>query len=258
MNHLHDQPEDIDPILREVYERTEPPDSWQALRERIGAALSQRSEHAPSGQRQVVFWRRVALAMAACFVAAVGLLFYVVSAGRQTTSLHPTSLADAPPLLTHAQIEPLIRAFSEVRSLFAEHQPWLMIDSAGNSQIGLSPNEASANRREGIIVLRLIVREENGRTGPRYADLVAYPQQRITFAMPTGAGSTIELHLVPTLRKDGRVDIDFTAQGDHGSRTAQITSVGQKAFTPLAQIQIGVHNVSLGAVAQPVPWSGQG
>lgn len=258
MDNANDKREDIDGILREEYERTGPPDSWQALRERIDTALSQRGEPSLCARRRIAFWRRTALALAACLVVVTGLLLCMLSAERRAASLKTAAFANTPALLTQAEIGPLLQAFSQVRSLFADHQPWLMIDSVGNSQIGLTATGDLADREEGLIILRLIVQEDGGRAGDRYADLVAYPQQRITVVVQTAVGSAIELHLVPTLRKDGRVDLDFVARGDNDSRTARVIPVDPNAVRPLAQLQIGRHRFNLGAIAKAVPLSGQG
>lgn len=258
MDNGNDKHEDIDGILRQEYERTGPPDSWSALRERIDTALSQLGEPSLFARRQIAFWRRAALALAACLVVVTGLLFCVLSTDRWAASPKTAELAHTPGLLTQSQIGQLLQAFSQVRSFFVDHQPWLMIDSVGNSQIGLTANEDLGDREGGLIILRLIVQEEGDRADSRYADLVAYPRQRITLAVQTAAGSAIELHLVPTLRKDGRVDLDFVARGDNDSRTARVTPVGQNAFQPLAQLQIGMHRFGLGAIAKAVQLSGQG
>jgi hypothetical protein len=192
------------------------------------------------------------LALAACLVAALGLLFYMVPRARR---IEPTG---GRALLTQVPIGQLVQAFAQIRGLFADQRPWLMVDSAGNTQIGLTPKDDPAPGTERLIVLRLTVQQDNGRVPDRYADLVAYPHQQISMVLPTAGGSPIEMRLVPTLREDGRVGIDFTVRGDDGLRTGQITSVGQNAFTALTQIQIGLHGFSLGAVAQLVPLSEQG
>jgi hypothetical protein len=258
MDHANDKDQDLDRVLRETYEGTTPPDSWQALRERIDTALTLHGQDRAWASRPVVFWRRTALALAACFVAALGLLIWVVSAGQQTGSLPTTESPGAPALLGQAQIERLVQAFSQVRGLFADHQPWLMIDSAGNSQMGLTPKRDVANATGDLIVLRLMVQEVGGQATDRYADLIAYPRQQITLTVPTAAGSTIELRLMPSLREGGGVDVEFMARDDSGSRTGRVIPVGRNAFTPLAQIQIGVHGFRVGAMAKPVPLSEQG
>jgi hypothetical protein len=223
MDHIPDKPEDIDRILREVYEQTAPQDSWQALRERIDATLSRQDEHATAvtGRSSSATWPCGARLPGA----ATGLLFYVVATNRRAVSLPVTG---TPALLTHAQIEPLVQAFSQARGLFADHQLWLMLDSIGNSQIGLTPNDASVPRPEEIIVLRLMLREGDSPAG-RYADRGGVPRQRIT-RHANGAGSTIELHLTPSLREDGRVDSTLwpRATAPHGSG---FTPVGRTLYT---------------------------
>jgi hypothetical protein len=254
-NDKHDKHGDIAEILQEVYVNTQPPDSWSALRKRIDAAILDGRGQSHFARRQLVFWRRAALAMAACLVAAVGLLLYVAVPRRLSDS--PDTAANGGfTLLTQTQTDRLVQAFSQVRGLFADQQPWLMIDSAGASQMGLTLPEGPGRREEGLVVLRLTV-QETGREGERrYADFVAYPGQQVVCTLQTAAGSNIELRLVSVLGQDGGVDIDFVARVDGDARAGRVTQVGRNAFSSFAQLRLGANSLSLGATARPIPPSG--
>jgi hypothetical protein len=255
MTKSNDKHEDIDEILQEVYVNTQPPDSWSALRQRIDAAILDGRGQSHFARRQLVFWRRAALAMAACLVAAVGLLLHMAT---------PGSLGDSPDaaanggftLLTQTQTDRLVQAFSQVRGLFADQQPWLMIDSAGASQMGLTLPEGPGHREEGLVVLRLTVEETGRKDGCRYADLVVFPRQEVVCTLRTAAGSAIELRLVPVLGEEGHVDIDFVARVDGDARAGRVTQVGRNAFSSFAQLRLGANSLSLGATARPIPPSG--
>lgn len=255
-NDKRDQHGDIDEILQEVYANTQPPDSWPALRERIGAAVSDRRRRARSERRQIAFWRRAALAMAACLMVSIGLLLHRQAPRHSGDSPDAAGTAGGFALLTQAQTDRLVQAFAQVRGLFADQHPWLMIDSAGASQMGLTLPQGPGHPEEGLVVLRLAVEETGREDGRRYADLVVFPRQEVVCTLQTAAGSTIELRLVPVLGKDGRVDIDFVARLDGQTREGRVTQVGRDAFSSLAQLRLGASSFNLGATARPIPPSG--
>ncbi len=255
-NDKHDKHGDLDEILQEVYANTQPPGSWSALRERIGAAVSDRGGQAHFERRQVVFWRRMALAMAACLMVSIGLLLCWEAPRRSGDSPDAVGATNGLALLTQAQTDRLVQAFAQVRGLFSDQQPWLMIDSAGASQMGLTLPQEPGHREEGLVVLRLAVEETGREDGRRYADLVVFPSQEVVCTLQTAAGSTLELRLVPVLGQDGRVDIDFVARLDGQTREGRVTQVGQNAFSSFAQLRLGANSFSLGATARPIPPSG--
>jgi hypothetical protein len=239
------QDEMIEAFLREVHESTAPADSWQALRGRIESRCR---TAAPPGE--VVFWRRIAFAAAACFFVTAMLLGYLL---LQNPSVRPASSVATqadPPLLDGAQVERLVQAFAHVRSVFAEQSPWFMVDSLGNSQLGLAQGRHATGQAERLIVLRLVLRDEQSQSQRSYADLVAFPRQRIEVQMRTAQGSSIEVSLVPALEEDGRISLHIAAQGDGDSRTEATATVDESAYRPLIHVRAGTHRIALGATAQ--------
>ena len=247
------QDEMIDALLRQAHDLVEPTDSWQALRGRIDDRL----RPAPAA-REVIFWRRIALAAAACFLLTAALVSYLVlknvGAGRSQLVLANA----APPLLNDAQIEKLTQAFSQVRSIFDGQSPWLMIDSFGNSQLGLAEAGRGAAGMQSLIIVRLTLGDQQSDAEQPYADFVAFPRQRIDVQVRTAAGSAIELSLVPTSQDDGRIFLDLVAQGDGGERTGATVSVGGSAVESIARIRAGAGWVHLGAMARLVHISERG
>jgi hypothetical protein len=239
------QDEMIEAFLREVHESTAPVDSWQALRGRIESRC--RTAARPG---EVFFWRRIAFAAAACFFVTAMLLGYLL---LQNPSVRPASSAAAqedPPLLDGVQVERLARAFAQVRSVFAGQSPWFMVDSLGNSQLGLAQGRPAGGQPQRLIVLRLVLRDEQSPSQRSYADLVAFPQQRIEVQMRTAQGSSIEVSLVPALEEDGRISLHVAAQGDGGSHTEAIATVDESAYRPLVHVRAGTLRIALDATAQ--------
>jgi hypothetical protein len=247
------QDERIDALLRQAHDAVEPADSWQALRGRIDDRLR------PAGMaRKVVFWRRIALTTAACFLLTVAILSYLVLKNPRADRSRPTLAAAAAPLLNDAQIEKLTQAFSQVRSIFNEQSPWLMIDSSGNSQLGLAQADRDATGAQSLIIVRLTLGDPQSDAEQPYADLIAFPQQRIDVQVRTAAGSAIEISLVPTAQEDGRIRLDLVARGDDGERVGAAVSVGGSAIEPIARIRAGAGWVYLGAMARLVHVSDRG
>ena len=252
---MHDQQrqdEQIEALLREVHESAAPADSWQALRGRIESRCRMA---APA--REVVFWRGIAFAAAACFIVTATLLGYLLLHNHDTSPA-PLALAKAdPPLLDEAQTERLARAFSHVRSVFTGESPWFMVDSFGNSQLGLAQTQEAAGQSQKLIVLRLTLRDEQSQAQQPYADLVAFPQQRVDIQMRTAQGSVIEVSLVPVLGDNGRIAVDVVAGADDDSRATAVR-MDESAFRSLVHIRVGVHRIALDATAKPVSVSEQG
>jgi hypothetical protein len=247
------QDEMIDALLRQAHDLVGPADSWQALRSRIDDRL-----RPAAAAREVIFWRRIALAAAACLLLTATILSYLVlknaGAGRSQSALASAT----PPLLNDAQIERLTQAFSQVRSIFDGHSPWLMIDSFGNSQLGLTEAGPGTMGMQSLIIVRLMLGAQQSDVEQPYADLVAFPQQRIDVQVRTAAGSTIAISLVPTPQEDGRISLDLVAQGDGGERTDAIVSVGGSVVQSIARVRAGAGWVHLGAMARLVHTSERG
>ncbi len=245
------QDERIEALLRGVHQSAAPADSWQALRGRIENRC-----RATTQAGEVVFWRRIALATAAGFILTATLLGYFLLDRQAGSTLLTAGNAD-PPLLDEMQIERLVQAFSHVRTVFAGQSPWFMIDSFGDSQLGLTQAQGGAEPSQRLIVLRLALRDEQSRAERSYADLVAFPQQRIEVQMRTAQGSVVDVSLVPVLRDDGRIAVDVVARGDGDTRATAIR-VDESAFRSLVHIRMGAHRLALSATAKPVPVSEQG
>jgi len=247
------QDEMIDALLRQAHDLVGPADSWQALRSRIDDRL-----RPAAAAREVIFWRRIALAAAACFLLTATILSYLVlkDAGPGRSQSAPANAA--PPLLNDAQIERLTQAFSQVRSIFEGQSPWLMIDSFGNSQLGLAQAGRGAAERQSLIIVRLTLGDQQSGGEQPYADVVAFPQQRIDVQVRTAAGSTVDVSLVPTPQENGRIWLGLVARGDGGERTDATVSVGGSAVKSIARIRTGAGWVHLGAMARLVRISEQG
>lgn len=241
---------DMDPILRDIYLGAEPADSWEQLRERVDAAVS-RGHRSAQVHGKLVFWRRVALALAACVILTTALLF------RAWLSRPSGALSD-PPLLTEMQAGRLVEAFAQVRDLFSAQNPWFAVDSAGDSRIGVSPRKQADERGQRAIVIRLALRDGRTAGGQAYTDLVLFPEQEVSIEMRTAEGSAIDVSVLPALHADGGVTLSVTAYGGDKVRTVGAASVDPDGFRPLLRLRAGSRWVSLGATARAVPVVEQG
>ncbi|MHC4258989.1 MAG: hypothetical protein ACYSTF_01055 [Planctomycetota bacterium] len=243
----------IEAILKEAHRRIEPPDSWAALRARIDNRMNDRKSASlplPELQRSVVFWRRMALVMAACFVLAAGLLIYTIGFVQRTEdSKRQWAVATNQGLFSQAQLNQLMKTFSNVRELFGQQSPWIMVGSGSNAEIGIDEIARTADTSN-VVAVRLALNPETEDAGRRYFDIVTFSNQRINCQLPMADASGIDISLRPTLENDGIVALEIDARVNGSSVSKSATTVANDVFTSLVRLRANGHWVNIDAVAQ--------
>ena len=107
----------IDEAFKSAHSEIQPRDSWEALRARIDEKIGNKVISSIGG-RNVMFWRRAALVMAACFIITSALLIYVLHNIRNVQEQTGKGV------LNQVQLYQLSTAFSQVRRLFNDQFPW--------------------------------------------------------------------------------------------------------------------------------------
>lgn len=244
----------IDAILKDAHKEVEPPDSWEALRTRISRRID--TKKASSGPhtrmpKDVVFWRRIALAMAACLLITAGILIYTIGFAQRTKGHWRRQLTSTDQgLLSQAQLEQLSTTFSNVRQLFGQHSPWIVVGSGDDAEIGINGQIIRTADTSKVIIVRLVVNLEKQNAKSRYFDIVTFSNQQASFQVPFADTSAIDISLKPILRNDGTIAVEINAQVDSGSQASGSSIVAGNVFTSLVRMRANGDWVNIDAVAK--------
>jgi hypothetical protein len=243
----------IDAILTHCHREIEPPDSWQALRTRINRQMeSEKSSFIRLGER-VIFWRRMALAMAAClFLTATLLIYIIVLAAGDTDLSNRRTATTMQGLFSQAQLNQLMKTFSNVRELFGEQLPWMVVGSTNDAEIGVdqTPRTADSSR---IVVVRLAVNLDKPNATRRYFDIVTFPNQQVTFQMPMVDAPAVNILLKPILKNNSAVAVEINAKVNGDSDVKSITTVDDSEFASLVRLRANGEWVNIDGIGQSMP-----
>jgi hypothetical protein len=242
MNNNEKNIKDIQMILREAYTEIQPHDSWEALRSRIDDKINNADKLIISKKSltaNIIFWRRTALALAACLVLASILLL--------NTLFQPVNDNSQTRLLTKGQVQRLGTVFSNVRELFYEQQPWMLVDAGGKGEIGVDNSTTGQPQTGKVIIIRLAV---NTQGKQQYYDLVAISDQQVKFSIPAIEGSEMAVSLKLVLANGGKITIEIQAQLNDGRQTETTATIADNRFTSLVKVQSNGEWVSIDAVGQ--------
>ena len=208
----------IDAILKDAHGQVQPHDSWEALRSRIDDRINDRHLSSTSIAhlgKNIVFWRRIALAMAACLVITSTLLIYVLGPGGGNRQRNITTVDQG--MLNQAQFHQLNEAFSHVRQIFGQHCPWMVVGSSGEGEIGVENQTTEAVDTNNVIIVRLAVNVEKQNAQRRYFDVVTFPSQQANFRISVADSSDMEIFLRPILSNAGRIKVEINTRIEGGS-----------------------------------------
>lgn len=253
MNAQEKKDEPIETTLRETHDVIQPQDSWEALRGRIDKRVFEKERSAASISRlsqNAVFWRRVALAAAACLVVTSVLLIYTIRDTGIDLQTH-TAIADQG-LLNQNQLEQLSAAFAHVRELFGTHCPWMVIDSGGEGQIGINNRIKETLDSNEIIVIRLAVNMEGRELERRYFDVVTFSNQQVSFGVSVAESSNLGVSIKPVMTDDGKITVEIKAEFESGTQAGDIVTVANDKFTSLVRVKSNHSWVDIDAVGQVV------
>lgn len=240
-------PEALERVLKETYRDVGPADSWDDLRKRIDERLA-----ADGWRRQGVFWRRVAVAMAACFLVTAGLSVWFRTGSHEGDTPRSLTIASLPGL-TDSQIRRLGMVFEQIRVVFADQAAWFTVDSSGETRIGVSNEAALMKEAASAVVIRLALQGEIQAQDPRYLDVVAVLQRRVDLQIPLAEGILLEVSLLPRLRGDGRVVLETAIQAGGDIPMGGTVAVSDAPYTSLARVRAGDTWVQVQAIAKVVP-----
>jgi hypothetical protein len=236
---------DIKSILKQTYNEVLPPDSWEALRSRIDDKIKSGDESVVKPEKlrgNAVFWRRTALALAACLVLVLALLIcaiYKTTANQKNTQ----------GLLSQGQVEQLSAVFSNVRELFANQQPWLVVEAGGKGEIGVANSDPTNAATGKILIIRLAV---NMQDKLQYYDVVALSSQQVSFSIPSVDGRDMNISLKPTLTSDSKIAVEIDARLNNGQNAGDTVTIANHFFTSLLKVKSDSQQVSIDAVGQSV------
>ncbi|HUT31598.1 MAG TPA: hypothetical protein VMX13_17540 [Sedimentisphaerales bacterium] len=243
----------IEAMLRDSYGEIKPADSWAALRGRIDRRIENAKlpgVSALQGSRSIAFWRRTALALAACLLIAIGLLIYALGFVQGGRVDGPLTKPINTGLFSQAQLDQLKETFSNVRQLFEEQSAWIVVGSGNDAEIGVEQIGRTWDASK-IVVVRLAVNLEKENTAPRFFDVVTFPNQRADFQLPLADSSPVKVSLRP-LVKDKALAVEIRAQVNGRAKSETTTTVDDNVFTSLVRLPSDGDWVTINGIARSV------
>jgi hypothetical protein len=244
---MNNEKDKINDILKEVHEKIEPRDSWQDLRKRIDKKIENKST---SGlitklNGNIYFWRRIALAAAACLIITSALLIYVIF---DTKSNHFS--ANQGNLLAQNQLKQLGEAFSQVQNMFSQNCPWIMITSTGKGEIGVGKQDINSPDAKKVIVLRLAVNLNEEQNIPQYFDVVTFDNQLVNFNMPLTEDSNINIILKSVITSNNRIEVEINTELNGGVKTSNTVTIADNSYKTLTRIKSNGSWININATGQ--------
>jgi hypothetical protein len=253
MNRKNQSTHTLDTMLRQAHNQIEPPDSWQALRERIESGLDHRDTPDTRSlhlSHKLAFWRGVALTLAACLLVCTGALFLSV-ANRITPAPVPASPVFQP--ITDTQQQRLGQMFNHITQVFADQSPWMVVDSQGDGTIGVATEPSDANIAQERIILRLVTGLNNGSIQNQCFDIVASSGQQVTLQIPMALGTPIDVSLKAVSMKSGAVSLEINAHDQQSLHVNGLVRVPDQAYASLLEVPLDTHRLSMHATARRIP-----
>ncbi len=244
---MNNEKDKIENILKEAHQEIKPRDSWEALRSRIDKKIE--SGQTESGlvtklNDHIAFWRRTAIAAAACLIFTSALLIYVAFNNKYKNNFANHDL------LAQNQLQQLSEAFSQVQELFNQNCPWIVINSTGKGDIGVENHENNIANANEIIVLRLALNLQNEKSDPQYFDIVAYNNQLITFDAPVSNGSNMNIALKPVITSKNKIEVQISTQLNSGLKINNTVTIADNSFKTLARVKTNGSWININATGQ--------
>ncbi len=190
---------------------------------------------------KAAFWRRAALALAACLVLTSA--FLICAIYRQSENQQQTTQG----LLSRGEVEQLGTVFSHIRTLFGTQQPWLVVEAGGKGEIGVENSTSGQVQAGRVLIIRLAV---NTQDKLQYYDVVALSSQMVSFSIPATDGRNMDVSLKPTLTNGSRIAVEIKARLDNGPQVGDTVTIADNRFTSLVRVKSDSKWVSIDAVGQ--------
>jgi hypothetical protein len=245
---MNNEKDKINYALKEAHETIEPLDSWQALRSRIDKKIENGQTEAGLVTKlngNIAFWRRTAIAAAACLVITSVLLIYVAF-NNPATNIYNQNL------LAQDQLQQLREAFSQVQELFNQNCPWIVINSTGKGDIGVENQEINLSEAKKIIVMRLALNPQDNQTAPQYFDVVAYNNQLVSFDASVSDSSNMSIALKPVIREGNRIEVEINTQLNSGLKINNTVTIADNSFKTLARVKTNGSWININATGQSI------
>lgn len=229
-------------VLKEVYESTKPADSWEALRTRIDGVIgdARLKDIRRHGSLSSVSIRRrwVMAAAAACVIVGLSILSYLVGMkSGERRYQHEQLLAANTDLFTDVKLNQLHEAFSQVRSLFSDELPWIMVGEGNNVQIGVNGRQFNEVDTGHVVFIRLAVSMEGGGGSGQYFDIVTFANHRVELLLPLAANVGVHVCLTPRLSTDGTIDVEIDASVNGGAHAQNTGRIEDDSFISLVRMR---------------------
>lgn len=239
----------IDELLKDLDDRTEPLDSWDGLRGRISQRISESADSQDSNTnehlRSLIFWRKFAIGMAACFVLVSALLFYEHSVNK-----NPISTAGNPDnLLNQNDVNALMSTFEEVSELFGNSSRWIIVGTGSKSELGLVDEFDTDNGAGKMVAIRLALKNDADQSS-QYYDILTYADQITDMPLVLANNKEIHMFITPKFARDGTVSLEMVVQGDGGQKSQAVCAVTNEAFTPVINMKDNGSGFSVFAVGR--------
>ncbi|OHB77578.1 MAG: hypothetical protein A2Z25_01015 [Planctomycetes bacterium RBG_16_55_9] len=241
----------ISGVLRDAHNEIQPPDSWEALRTRIDQRVFGHGTPSVFIRRQdrnTVFWRRMALALAACLAIVSAMLAYALFNAKGVREQNESANEY---LLRRDELTELSMAFSHVRQLFGEHSPWMVVESGGKGEIGVDNGANEAADANKLIIVRLAVHVEGRDFKRRYYDVVTFSGQHVSFSTSIAEGPAMKISLKPLIASNGGITVEINARVNNGSQAGQTVTIAKDSFTSLVRLRANGRWININAVGQP-------
>jgi hypothetical protein len=249
-HHINDN--ELNKMLRQTYADIEPPDSWEGLRGRLG---SQQKRFAGTEKlsytmrKELKRWRLVSLSLAACLLLVSGLFIYTAGFGPSIRHIHPKTAADYQ-RLSGKDLDNLTLAFTQVRQLFSEENPWFVIGPDKAVTIGVHEQADAEVNPDAFVVLRLVVTTDDNAPG-RYYDIVTYADKTVTFQTPLDEQTDMRISIKPIL-EDERIKVAYETRINGGAEAKSIASLNKEKYTSLLGLDTDKGWVNIQGVARLV------
>lgn len=242
----------VEKLLKEAYNETQPRDSWEALRVRINHRIDERESPKRltyKVNKQSLFWRRIALGLAACLILSSGLLVYTII--QFQSGEVPQNPVATEGLFSQTELNQLRSMFINVREVFGQQLPWVVVGAGNEAEIGLEDVVGTGGTSK-IVFVRLAVDIDEQDKARRYFDIAAFSGHNASFQFPISELSIVKVSLKPVLEESGAVALEVHATVNGDSEARSTTIVVGDSFTSLVRMRANGQWVNIEGIGQLV------
>lgn len=238
----------LDKMLQQAHSSIEPEDSWEGLRSRIDSRLHDGNDLRV--HRQIIKWRFLCISLAACLLLVSGLLIYSVGFNLGIRRRSLSGLNADYHQLSLSEIENLTIAFSNVRQLFSDENPWIVFGPNQETSMGINNGAGITFEQNKFVVVRLAIKKGPA-SASKYYDIVTFPNKSATFKTHFTDEADILVTVKPRLN-NGEIEVEYEALINGGSGTNSVASLDNNNFTQLVGMETNKGRIDIFGTAQIV------